>query len=148
MTGVKKYFLLIYLIFAMSFSYAQKGEYVDKDRKIQKHQKEMAQFLNERMQFGQRMTDLKSMYNSMLVYKIIELFPWSAKSKKPNVLLVKFGSTGSHRATYWALLEADRKFFFRNEPVPNDDLMNYMGYYNSESKEIILTTLQLYRKYD
>lgn len=141
-------FYILCFVFIGSSLYAQEGYYDGKDYRIKKYQTAIINFLFENEQFGNKNLKIKDYSQMIFVFKTIEIFPWSVKPKKPGVLLVAFGSTSSHANTYWALLESDRKFFFKNTTIQTDELMNHMKIYDEETKYIILFTLKLYKKFD
>lgn len=144
----KIYLCVLCFGFLGTFAYAQQDYNEGKDFRLKKYQTEIINFLFENEQFGNKNLRIKDYSQMIFVFKTIEIFPWSAKPKKPSVLLVAFGSTSSHANTYWALLESDRKFLFKNKTIQADELMNHMKIYDEETKDIILFTLKLYKKFD
>lgn len=145
---LKLFTATVLLLIITSKLYSQEGYYVDKDYRIKKYQLNMVRFLVQKELFSDNNLSLRQQFNSMFVYKAIDLFPWTTNKSKPSILIVKFGVLGDDIPQFWAILENNSRFFFANTVVPNRELATYIEKYDKVTRDIILMTLKYYKPYE
>ncbi|WP_343617888.1 hypothetical protein [Flavobacterium sp.] len=138
------------LFFSMFYLYGQtKVNYVDRDYRIKKYQKDMIEYLIENNQFGTKSSrgiKVSEYVGKIGIVKIMEIFPISPE--KNNILLVRFFSLSSHANNYWGILETNSKFLFYFNKKNNFEVDKYLERYNLKTQKIILNYIKIFDEWD
>lgn len=137
------------LFFFMSILYGQKVNYIDKDYRIKKYQKEMIKYLIEHNQFGTKKNNvikINEYAGKIGIIKVMEIFPISPE--KNNILLVRFFSLSSHASNYWGILEENSNYLFYFSQSNKSEIDNYLQKYNMKTQKIILDYAKIFDEWD